>query len=491
MDGITAAVSAVVSKVPTLCSIGGKWVVSTDGKTFPVEDPGTGEIIAQVADASRENALQALSAACDSAEEWAGVAPLVRSEILRKAFNLTINNTDFLATLMVAEGGKTLADAKAEVTYGAEFLRWYAGEALHIGGEFSKSPAGDKRILVMHQPIGVSLLITPWNFPLAMVTRKVAPALAAGCTVILKPAEETPLTALFMSKLFYDAGLPRGVLNVLPTSDPGKIVDLLLADPRVRKLSFTGSTEVGRMLLAKAAPGIVNCSMELGGNGAFILLNDADIDKAVDGAMTAKMRNGGQACTAANRFFVHESIEKEFTDKLAQAMSGLKMAHGLQPGTQVGPLINQSAFQKVTRLVDGAIDDGADPRGDIDVSLSCASGYFYPPTVLGKVPRHSRILSEEIFGPVAPIVSFKDIKEVVTLANNSMQGLVSYVYSTDLTKALKVAEALECGMVGINRGLVSDPAAPFGGLKQSGIGREGGHEGMLEFLETKYVALDW
>jgi succinate-semialdehyde dehydrogenase/glutarate-semialdehyde dehydrogenase len=389
----------------------------------------------------------------------------------------------------VLENGKALRDARGEATYAAEFFRWYAEEAVRNDGSLATSPSGANRILVTHQPIGVSVLVTPWNFPAAMATRKIGPALAAGCSVVLKPASATPLTALAIGALLEEAGVPAGVVNVVPSSNSGAVVSAMLHDPRVRKLSFTGSTEVGRVLLRAAADCVVDCSMELGGNAPFIVFADADLDAALEGAMVAKMRNGGEACTAANRFYVESPVAEEFGRMLAGAMGSLTVGPGLEPGVDVGPLVDAPTRDKVAELVQGARDDGAEvltggrsPEG---------VGFFYEPTVLTGVHPAARILGEEIFGPVAPVVSFDDSDAMVDQANDTEHGLVAYVYTGDLARGLAVAEALESGMVGVNRGLVSDPAAPFGGVKQSGVGREGGHEGMLEFLESKYIAVDW
>jgi succinate-semialdehyde dehydrogenase/glutarate-semialdehyde dehydrogenase len=390
---------------------------------------------------------------------------------------------------MVAENGKALKDARGEITYAAEFFRWYAEEAVRNDGSLGLAPSGANRILVQHQPVGVSVLVTPWNFPAAMATRKIGPALAAGCTVVLKPAKETPLSALAIAALLHEAGVPDGVVNVLPTTKPGPLVAAMLADPRVRKLSFTGSTEVGRALLRTAAETVTNCSMELGGNAPFLVFEDADIEAAVEGAFIAKMRNGGEACTAANRFYVHDAVAGEFTARLASRLSGLSVGPGLDDGTDLGPLVNADTRSKVASLVESATGDGS--RLVTGGQAPDRAGYFYLPTVLDHVPPGAGILGEEIFGPVAPVVRFTDQADAIAQANSTEYGLVSYLYTSDLRRALQVAEALEAGMIGINRGVVSDPAAPFGGVKQSGLGREGGHDGLLEFTETKYIAVDW
>ncbi|HEY2284283.1 MAG TPA: NAD-dependent succinate-semialdehyde dehydrogenase, partial [Streptosporangiaceae bacterium] len=452
-------------------------------------DPATEQPIAEVADASAEDALEAVGAAYDALPGWAARPPRERASCLHRAFELMMERAEPLARLMVAENGKALPDARGEITYAAEFFRWYAEEAVRNEGAFSTAPSGANKILVQHQPVGVSVLITPWNFPAAMATRKIGPALAAGCSVILKPAKETPLTALAVAAILAEAGVPDGVVNVLPTSKPGPMTAAMLADPRVRKLSFTGSTEVGRALLKTAADTVTNCSMELGGNAPFLVFADADIDAAVAGAYLAKMRNGGEACTAANRFYVHESVAAEFSAKLARRLSAVRLGPGLEDGVELGPLVNADTRDKVAGLVDSATRDGG--RVVLGGAAPARPGYFYEATVLDDVPRGAGILSEEIFGPVAPIVRFTDTDEAIELANGTEYGLVSYLYSADLRHSLRVAEALEAGMIGINRGVVSDPAAPFGGVKQSGIGREGGHDGLLEFTETKYIAVEW
>ena len=475
--------------VPTQLLVGGKWVDASDGRTFDVSDPATGEVIAAVADASVEDGLAAVSAASAALPGWSATPPRQRAEVLRRTFELMTERTDQLARLIVRENGKALTDARGEVTYAAEFFRWFAEEAVRAGGDLQMAPAGTNRILVLRQPIGVSILVTPWNFPAAMATRKIGPALAAGCTVVLKPASDTPLTALALGALLSDAGVPAGVVNVLPSRRSGSVVDAMLHDPRVRKLSFTGSTEVGRGLLRQAADCVVSCSMELGGNAPFIVFDDADLESAVAGAMVAKMRNGGEACTAANRFLVQRGIAAEFGKRLAQSMGGLRVGPGLDDGVQLGPLINAAGRDKVAALVNGAVSDGA--RLAVGGEISEGPGFFYPPTVLVDVPANAAILREEIFGPVAPLVTFDTDEEAVALANDSEYGLVAYVYTGNLQRGLRCSEALESGMVGLNRPIVSDPAAPFGGVKQSGLGREGGHDGLLEFMESKYIAVTW
>jgi succinate-semialdehyde dehydrogenase/glutarate-semialdehyde dehydrogenase len=467
----------------------GSWVPSGDGSRFDVSDPSTGEVVARVANGTVEDGLAAIDAAQAAAVDWAARAPRERAEILRKGFDLFVSRGDEVAHLISYENGKALCDARAEVAYAAEFLRWYSEEACRVMGSLMTAPAGTNRILVDRQPIGICVLITPWNFPAAMATRKIAPALAAGCTVILKPASDTPLTALLIAQILADAGVPDGVVNVLPTRRSSAVVSAMLHDPRVRKVSFTGSTEVGRGLLREAADQVLSSSMELGGNAPFIVLDDADLDEAVDGAMIAKMRNAGEACTAANRFYVHDSVAGEFARRLAARMSALRVGPGIDEATEVGPLVNDGSVDKVDELVRGALDQGA-------VALTGGSrregaGYYYEPTVLVGVMPDAAILSEEIFGPIAPIVTFTDEAEAIELANQTEYGLVAYVYTGDLARGLRLSEKLESGMVGLNRGIVSEPAAPFGGVKQSGLGREGGHEGVLDYTESKYIAVQW
>ncbi len=485
---MTSLLASTGIDAPTKLLIGGEWGAGS-AAAIPVIDPATEEAIAEVAGASPQDGLDAVAAAYAALPGWAATPPRQRGECLRRAYQLMTERAEALARLMVAENGKALRDARGEISYAAEFFRWYAEEAVRIEGSLMTAPSGANRILVSRQPVGVSVLVTPWNFPAAMATRKIGPALAAGCTVVLKPAKETPLSALAIAALLHEAGVPDGVVNVVTTATPGPVVSAMLGDPRVRKLSFTGSTEVGRVLLRTAAQTVLNCSMELGGNAPFIVFDDADVAAAVDGAFIAKMRNGGEACTAANRFFVHEAVADEFTAALTARLGALAVGPGLDEGTDLGPLVNEDTRSKVGQLVAGAASDGAQIR--TGGRAPDRRGYFYLPTVLDQVPRDAGILAEEIFGPVAPIVRFSDTDEAVTLANSTEYGLVAYLYSSDLRRALRVAEALESGMVGINRGVVSDPAAPFGGVKQSGLGREGGHDGLLEFTETKYVAVDW
>lgn len=469
--------------------IGGAAVPAADGGRFVVTDPASNETIAAVADASVPDAARAVQAAADAAAGWAATANRERAEILRRAFDLMTEQAAELAALITRENGKSLADARAEIAYAAEFFRWYSEEAVRARGELMHAPSGANRILVVRQPVGIAVLVTPWNFPAAMATRKIAPALAAGCTVVLKPASDTPLTALALARILTAAGVPPGVVNVLPSRRSGAVVAAMLGDPRVRKLSFTGSTEIGRVLLAEAAEHVTNTSMELGGNAPFLVFADADLDAAVDGAMIAKMRNGGQACTAANRFYVESAIAADFTALLTERMAALRLGPGADTGNDVGPLVNEAAVHKVSELVDAALAEGA--VATTGGRRPDRVGAYYEPTVLSGVHAESAILSEEIFGPVAPIVEFTDEAEAIAAANRTEHGLVSYLYTGDLARGLRVSEALDTGMIGLNRGLVSDPAAPFGGVKQSGIGREGGQDGMLEYLESKYIAVQW
>jgi succinate-semialdehyde dehydrogenase/glutarate-semialdehyde dehydrogenase len=475
--------------VPTGLLIGGEWAGGRGSGTFPVLDPATEEPLTEVADGTVEDAVDAVSAAHDALPGWAATPPRQRAEILRKAYELMSARAEQFARLMAAENGKSLRDARGEAAYAAEFFRWYAEEAVRIEGTLMRAPSGANRILTVRQPIGVSVLVTPWNFPAAMATRKIGPALAAGCPVVLKPAGETPLTALAIAALLSEAGVPAGVVNVLTSRKSGATVSAMLHDPRVRKLSFTGSTEVGRILLHEAADTVLNCSMELGGNAPFIIFDDADIDAAVDGAMIAKMRNGGEACTAANRFYVHEAVADKFTAAFAARLKSLVVGPGLDESTELGPLVNEDTRSKVAELVEGAAGDGATVV--TGGRAPQRRGYFYEPTLLDGVSAEAAILNTEIFGPVAPVVRFSDEADAIRWANATEFGLVAYVYTRDLRRGLRVSEALESGMIGLNRGLVSDPAAPFGGVKQSGLGREGAHEGLLEYTETKYIATDW
>ena len=474
----------VVGSVPTGLRIGGK--ARETGRTFPVEDPSTGEVIAQVSDAGPDEGRAALDAAVAAQRDWARTPPRERGEILRRAFELLTSRADDLALLMTLEMGKSVTESKAEVTYAAEFFRWFSEEAVRISGDWATDPTGN-RMLVMRQPVGPCLLITPWNMPLSMGTRKIGPAIAAGCTMVVKPADLTPLTMLYLADVLAEAGLPPGVLNVVPTTDPGGVVEPLLADPRLRKLSFTGSTAVGRKLLAQAADTVLRTSMELGGNAPFLVCADADVDKAVDGAMTAKMRIIGEACVAANRFYVHADVAEEFTAKLTERMGAQTVGRGTEEGVDVGPLVGRDQRDKVAGLVSEAVERGATVR--LGGEAPEGPGWYYPPTVLSDVPRDARLAHEEIFGPVAPVFTFTDEDEAVELANDTEYGLVSFLYTQDLRRAIELSERLETGMVGLNQGMVSNPAAPFGGVKQSGLGREGGRLGIDEYLETKYVAV--
>ena len=482
-DDITRA----LGPIPLGPVVGGK-PLDGDG-TIAVIDPATEEVITEIANGTVADAVAAVTVAQAAMDLWADTTPRRRSEILRKAFDLMTARAEALARLITLENGKSLPDARGEIAYAAEFFRWYSEEAVRLSGVVEHAPAGTNRIMVLRQPIGVSLLITPWNFPAAMATRKIGPALAASCSVILKPASETPLTALAIVAILAEAGVPDGVVNIVPSTRSNDLSSTLLDHELVRKVSFTGSTEVGRVLLAHASRTIVSAAMELGGNAPFVVLADADLDEAVAGAMVAKLRNGGSACTAANRFIVHSSIAKEFTNRFADAMRPLQVGSGLDESTNVGPLVNAKTRDKVSELVESALAVGA--HAVAGGSAPDRTGYYYTPTVLADVPQDAHILAQEIFGPVAPVVTFDDIDEAVALANRTEFGLVSYVYTRDLRAGLQVAERIDCGMVGLNRPVVSDPAAPFGGTKQSGLGREGGHEGMLEFTESKYVAVDW
>jgi len=484
-----AAYDNLLANVPTDLWIGGKWKKSSDGARFDVIDPATERKIADVASASVDDAKAALDAAQAAFGPWAAKKPRERGEILRKAYELIMRDAERLAKLITIENGKALSDSRGEVAYAAEFFRWYAEEGVRNLGVNGMAPASGARMFVHHKPAGIAVLVTPWNFPAAMATRKIGPALAAGCPVILKPASETPLTMLALMPILEEAGVPGGVVNVLPSRRSGPVVDHMLHDPRVRVVSFTGSTEVGRKLLHGAADQVLNTAMELGGNAPFIVFEDADIDAAIDGAMIAKMRNMGEACTAANRFYVHEKVAEDFSKKLTAKMGSLKMGNGLDDGVNLGPLVNKEGLDKVVELVDDAVGKGAKiltggkkPDG---------TGYFYPATVLSNVPNSAKMLNEEIFGPVASLQTFKDEAEVIQRANDTEYGLVAYLYTKDLGRGMRVSEKLDFGMIGLNRGLVSDPAAPFGGMKQSGIGREGAHEGLKEFLETQYISVSW
>jgi succinate-semialdehyde dehydrogenase/glutarate-semialdehyde dehydrogenase len=476
-----------VDAVPTQLFIGGEWRDASGGATLDVEDPSTGEAIASVADATPDDAKAALDACCAVQGEWAKHPPRERGEILRRAYELITERADDLALVMTLEMGKPLAESKAEVTYASEFFRWFAEEAVRIEGRFATAPNGAGRLITMRQPVGPCYAITPWNFPMAMGTRKIGPAIAAGCTMVIKPAQQTPLSMYALAQILEEAGLPGGVLNVVTAKSSGDVSKPIIGDPRLRKLTFTGSTEVGRMLVEQSAEGLLRTSMELGGNAPFLVFEDADVDAAVEGAMIAKMRNIGEACTAANRFHVHESVRDEFTEKLAEKMSAMKVGRGTEDGVEVGPLIDATQREKVAELVEDATGKGADVV--TGGSAGEGAGYFYAPTVLGGVSGDARLLKEEIFGPVAPVIGFSDEEQAIAAANDTEFGLVSYVYTSDVKRAFRVCEGLETGMVGLNQGLVSNPAAPFGGVKASGFGREGGAEGIHEYLEVKYVAM--
>ena len=467
--------------------IGGKWVDARSGRQIPVIDPSTEAVIAAVPDAAPEDALAAVDAAAAAAEGWRTTAPRKSSEILRRCYELMIDRADMLSMLISLENGKALRDARGEVAYAAEFFRWNAEEAVRIVGDFGIAPSGGNHIVVEYQPIGICVLITPWNFPAAMATRKIAPALAAGCTVVLKPASETPLTAYALATIYQEAGVPDGVVNVITTSTPGPVTNAMLNDPRVRKLSFTGSTAVGRTLLAEASKTVLSCSMELGGNAPLIVFDDADLDTAIEGAMVAKMRNAGEACTAANRLYVQAGIYSRFIEAFTKRMQGLSVGPGTNAETECGPMISAKAVAKIDGLVKDAVGRGAKVLcGGEKLGIE---GFFYPPTVLTDVPDDAEMAHEEIFGPVAPITRFDTEDEVVAKANNTEYGLAAYVFTKDIGRGLKVSRRIEAGMVALNRGLVSDPAAPFGGVKQSGLGREGGSHGVLEFMEPHYVAV--
>ncbi|MFY9265764.1 MAG: NAD-dependent succinate-semialdehyde dehydrogenase [Solirubrobacterales bacterium] len=483
----TSTEQQVVARVPKGALINGRWIET--GQTVEVIDPSTGEALCAITDAGTPEAIAALDAAVAAQPAWAATAPRERGEILRSVYEVMSERADELALLMTLEMGKPVGESRAEILYAADFFRWFSEEAVRVHGRYATMTNGQGRVLTMKQPIGPCVLVTPWNFPAAMATRKLGPAFAAGCTAILKPAKETPLSALALAQALVDAGLPDGVLNVVVGSSASAIVGPLLEDPRTRKLSFTGSTEVGRMLIEQSAKNVLKVSMELGGNAPFIVFEDADLDAAVDGAMLAKMRNNGEACTAANRFHVHEAVAAEFGQMLAARMSAMKIGRGSDEGVEVGPLINEDQRSIVADLVADAITKGAKPLAGGEALGG--PGYFYPPTVLADVPAGARVLSEEIFGPVAPITTFSTEDEAIDAANDTEYGLVAYVYTRDLGKAFRTIERLQTGMVGLNRGVVSNPASPFGGVKQSGFGREGGSEGIDEYLETKYVGIDF
>ncbi len=479
--------TSVVRDVPKQLFIAGAWVDADDEATFVVHDPSTGAALCRVADASPADGVRALDAAVATQPAFAALAPRTRADILQNAFELLHERKEQLALLMTLEMGKPVAEAAGEIAYAAEFFRHFAGEAVRIDGGYQTAPAGGARFLVTRQPVGPCLLVTPWNFPMAMGTRKLGPAIAAGCTSVIKPAQQTPLSMLALVGILREAGLPDGAVNVVTTTDAGGVMEPLIRSGRARKLSFTGSTKIGKVLLEQCAEKVLRTSMELGGNAPFLVFDDADLDEAVDGAIAAKMRNMGEACTAANRILVHESVIDEFGVRLAKKMAAMPVGRGTEDGVRVGPLIDEAAQRKVTELVADAVARGAEVLTGGETPVG--DGYFYPPTVLTGVPRQARMASEEIFGPVAPLTPFSTDTEAIDAANDTEYGLVSYVFTNDLRRALRIAEALETGMVGLNQGVVSNPAAPFGGVKQSGLGREGGSSGIDEFLETKYVGI--
>jgi succinate-semialdehyde dehydrogenase/glutarate-semialdehyde dehydrogenase len=488
MSTITASQEqAAVEAVPAQLFIGGEWRDASGGATLAIEDPATGESFAEVADATPEDATAALDACVAVQAEWAAHPPRERGEILRRAWEKISERADELALIMTLEMGKPIAESKAEITYASEFFRWFAEEAVRIEGRFATAPNGQGRLITMRQPVGPCYAITPWNFPMAMGTRKIGPAVAAGCTMVIKPAQQTPLSMLALAQILEEAGLPGGVLNVITSSSSSQVSAPIIADPRLRKLTFTGSTEVGRKLVEQSAEGLLRTSMELGGNAPFLVFADADVDAAVEGAVIAKMRNMGEACTAANRFHVAEAVHDEFAEKLAAKLRGMKVGRGTEEDVKVGPMIDATQREKVDELVRDAVGKGAEAV--LGGTARDGAGYFYEPTVLAGVGSDARLLREEIFGPVAPVIGFADEEAAIAAANDTEFGLVAYVYTSDIKRAFRVVEGLETGMVGLNQGLVSNPAAPFGGVKASGFGREGGKEGIGEYLETKYVAM--
>ena len=487
MSALQGHEASVVDGVGKQLFIGGQWRDAEGGSTFDVEDPATGQVIAQVADGSVADGKAALDAAVAAQDDWARTPPRDRGEILRKAFELISERTEDLALLMTLEMGKPIKESTAEIGYAAEFFRWFSEEAVRIAGRYSVAPNGATRLVTTKQPVGPCLMITPWNFPLAMGTRKIGPAVAAGCTMVMKPASLTPLSMLALADILTEAGLPEGVLNIVTTKSTGEVMEPLIRDPRLRKLTFTGSTEVGRTLVEQSAEGLLRVSMELGGNAPFLVFGDADLDKAVDGAMLAKMRNIGEACTAANRFIVHESVAEEFAERLTERMASLSVGRGTEDGVDVGPLVEAKQRDKVADLVEDAVKAGA--TVNTGGKPAEGAGYFYPPTVLTDVPQSARMFKEEIFGPVAPIFTFGKDEDGLAMANDTEFGLVAYLFTTDLNRAVWAYEGLQTGMVGVNQGVVSNPSAPFGGIKASGFGREGGVEGIEEYLETKYVGI--
>jgi succinate-semialdehyde dehydrogenase/glutarate-semialdehyde dehydrogenase len=478
----------VLDSIPTQLYIGGEWIDGSERETIAVEDPSTEETLIEVASGNKDDALKALDAAVAAQKEWAATSPKDRGEILRRAYELMSARADDLALLMTLEMGKPVAESKAEITYAADFFYWYSGEATRVSGHYGTAYNGNGRVLVMQQAVGPSILITPWNFPMAMGTRKIGPAIAAGCTMVWKPAKQTPLSALALTQILEEAGLPTGVLNLLLAQSSGETMEPLIKDSRARKLSFTGSTEVGRTLIAQAADQVLKVSMELGGNAPFLIFEDADLDAAVEGALIAKMRNIGEACTSANRFHVAGPVAEQFAQKLAEKMGAMKVGRGTESDVKVGPLIDEAQQQKVKELVDDAVSKGA--QTVVGGHIPDGRGYFYEPTVLSNISDNARVLKEEIFGPVAPVKDFSDEEEAIAAANDTEFGLVAYVFTRDIKRALRVCEGLDTGMVGLNQGMVSNVGAPFGGVKQSGLGREGGRWGIEEFLETKYVAIN-
>jgi len=486
-NSLAADEQRVLQAVPSDLYIAGEWRAAAAGARFAVEDPSTEQPLIEVADGTAEDALAALTAAARMQAEWGACAPRERGEILRRAYEAIVARTDELALLMTLEMGKALSESRAEIAYAAEFFRWFSEEAVRVHGRYMVNTTGKWRILTMRQPVGPCVFVTPWNFPTAMGTRKIAPAIAAGCTMVVKPAQQTPLSMLALAQILEQAGLPGGVLNIITSRRSGEVIEPLLKDERTRKLSFTGSTEVGRSLIEQSAQQVLRVSMELGGNAPFIVFADADLDAAVEGAVIAKMRNVGEACTAANRFHVEQPVAQEFARRLAERLGAMKVGRGSEPDTDVGPLIDDKQRGKVASLVDDAVARGA--RVLLGGQALDGPGYFYAPTVLSDVPAQAHVLAEEVFGPVAPIATFATEQQALEAANRTEYGLVAYLYTRDLERAMRMAEGIETGMVGLNQGIVSNPAAPFGGVKQSGYGREGGFEGIGEYLETKYVAL--
>jgi succinate-semialdehyde dehydrogenase/glutarate-semialdehyde dehydrogenase len=475
--------------IPTDLWIGGKWVAASGGKRVDVFNPSSGQKICDIADCDVADAIAAVDAADKAAPGWAATTPRQRAEILRKCYEKMVENIEWLAYLISLENGKALPDSRSEVLYAAEFFRWYAEECCHVLGEMAMAPASGARIMVQYQPIGISLLITPWNYPAAMATRKIAPALAAGCTVICKPATETPLTAFAVAQILHDCGVPAGVVNVLTTSKASALSKAVLHDPRVRKISFTGSTPVGTALLKEAADQVISSSMELGGNAPFIVCKDADLNAALDGAMLAKMRNSGEACTAANRFYVHKDVYQGFTDGIVARMAAIKLGDAVDPDSTLGPMINEKAVIKIGELVDDAVAKGA--KLLLGGQRLNRPGSYYPPTVLADVPDNADMMREEIFGPVVSLQAFEDEADAIRKANDTEYGLAAYLYTQDLKRGFQLCEKIDAGMIGLNRGIMSDPAAPFGGVKASGLGREGSHHGLIEFCEAKYVSVIW